>query len=287
MAEQPRLEPRAQVDPAPFATLSPDRVLDVVENQGFRCDGRLLALNSYENRVYRVGIEDLPAVIAKFYRPDRWSDAAIIEEHAYAVELAAAEIPVIAPLGDAAHRTLRVDRDCRFALYPNRPGRAPELEDSEVLRWLGRFIGRIHAVGATSTFRARPALTIERFGIDSREFVLASPYLPPELCAAYATVSEELVRQVQAVFDAIGRVRAIRLHGDCHPGNILWSADGPHFVDLDDCLMGPAIQDLWMLISGDRDEMSAHLSAILAGYEDFFEFNLTELALIEALRTLR
>jgi len=282
----PEAPPVVTLDEAPFATLSPDRVLEVIERVGYRCDGRLLALNSYENRVYRVGIEDAPAVIAKFYRPGRWADAAIKEEHTFAASLADAEIPVIAPLSDD-DTTLHLDGDCRFALYPNRAGRAPELDDPEVLRWLGRFIGRIHGIGATARFRWRPGLTIERFGREPVEFILASDYLPAELNPAYRSVTDELLGQIQAVFDAVGPVRQLRLHGDCHPGNILWTPAGPHFVDLDDCMMGPAVQDLWMLIAGDREEMSLQLGYLIEGYEDFCRFDPSELMLIEALRSLR
>ncbi len=277
----------APPDATPFATLSPDRVLDVIERVGYRTDGRLLALNSYENRVYRVGIDDAPALIAKFYRAGRWSDAAILEEHGFAAELADAEIPVIAPLTISTHQTLHHDGDCRFALYPNRPGRAPELGDPDVLGWLGRFIGRIHALGGIGRFRARPALTVERFGREPSEFILASEYLPGELRAVYQGVVQELLSQVQAVFDSLGSFRQIRLHGDCHPGNILWAPAGPHFVDLDDCMTGPAVQDLWMLVAGSREEMSQQLGYLIDGYEDFCEFDTTELILIDALRTLR
>ncbi|MSR13322.1 MAG: serine/threonine protein kinase [Gammaproteobacteria bacterium] len=270
----------------PFATLSPDRVLEVIERLGYRTDGRLLALNSYENRVYRVGIEDEPAVIAKFYRAGRWSDPAIEEEHVFAAALSEAEIPVVAPLVNAGH-TLHHDDDCRFALYPNRPGRAPELDDPEVLRWLGRFIGRIHALGSTTRFCARPALTIDRFGRESSAFILASEYLPAELHPVYQSVVSELLDQVQSAFDQSGETHQLRLHGDCHPGNILWAPSGPHFVDLDDCMSGPAVQDLWMLVAGDREEMSQQFGYLIEGYEDFHEFDTVELNLIEALRTLR
>jgi Ser/Thr protein kinase RdoA (MazF antagonist) len=285
---EPPPTPTAAIPPefTPFSTLSPDRVLEVIEDLGFRTDGRLLALNSYENRVYRVGIEDEPAVIAKFYRAGRWSDAAILEEHAFATALSEAEIPVIPPLVVAGH-TLHHNGDCRFALSANRPGRAPELDDPDVLRWLGRFIARIHALGATERFRARPILTIERFGREPREFILASEYLPNELRPVYQSVIDELLEQVQAVFDNVGATRQLRLHGDCHPGNILWAPAGPHFVDLDDCMTGPAVQDLWMLVAGNREEMSRQFGYLIEGYEDFFEFDTVEMLLIEALRTLR
>lgn len=274
-------------DPAtPFATLTPDRILDCVEALGLACSGRLLALNSYENRVYRVGLEDGSSVIAKFYRAGRWSDAAILEEHAFARELADAEIPVVPPL-DAGGRTLHHDGEMRFALFPNRPGRSPELDRDDTLRWVGRFLGRIHACGAAARFRHRQVLSVAHFGRASVDFLLAGGFIPAELRPAYAAVAEAAVAQAGAVFEAVGPVRQIRLHGDCHVGNILWTEAGPHFVDLDDCMTGPAVQDLWMLLSGERDEQSHQLGVVLEGYEDFREFDRSELALIEALRTLR
>jgi Ser/Thr protein kinase RdoA (MazF antagonist) len=275
------------VDPAaPFATLTPDRVLDCVEALGLRGNGRLLALNSYENRVYRVGLEDGGAVIAKFYRAGRWSDAAVLEEHAFAQELADAEIPVVPPLA-CAGRTLHVDADCRFALFPNRPGRTPELDRDDTLRWVGRFLGRIHARGATARFRHRQSLSIAHFGRASVDFLLGTDFIPGDLRPAYAAAAEAAVAQVAAIFDMVGPVRQIRLHGDCHVGNILWTEAGPHFVDLDDCMMGPAVQDLWMLLAGDADERAHQLGVVLDGYEDFCDFDRGQIALIEALRTLR
>jgi Ser/Thr protein kinase RdoA (MazF antagonist) len=282
-----RLPPQAMLDPIPFATLTPDRVLHAVEAAGYHCDGRLLALNSYENRVYRVGIEDAPALVVKFYRTGRWSDAAILEEHAFAEELAADEIPVVPPLADSQGRSLHHDSELRFALYPNRAGRAPELDDPEVLRWIGRFLGRLHVRGAARRFHARPLLTVERLGHEPAAFLEQSTFVPQELRASYASVVRAALTQVEAIFAALGEVRRIRLHGDCHPGNILWTDRGPHFVDLDDCQTGPAIQDLWMLLSGTPHEMTAQLAHVLEGYEAFRDFDPVELGLIEALRTLR
>lgn len=249
------------------------------------CDGRLLGLNSYENRVYQIGIEDGEPLIAKFYRPQRWSDAAILEEHAFSLELAEREIPVVAPV-TIGELTLHRFEGFRFALYPRRPGRAPELDDVEVLEWLGRFLGRIHAVGATAEFAHRPTLDIESFGDDSLAYLLAHDFIPLDLLPAYRSTVEDMLRRVRQIYAEAGSLAAIRLHGDCHPGNILWR-DGPYFVDFDDCRMGPALQDIWMLLSGDRVAMTHQLDHILDGYRDFCDFNAAELRLLEALRSLR
>ncbi|HEX4986403.1 MAG TPA: serine/threonine protein kinase [Burkholderiales bacterium] len=271
---------------APYAGLTPDLILNALDSAGLRTDGRLLALNSYENRVYQAGVEDGPPVVAKFYRPGRWSDAQILEEHAFTVELAQREIPVVAPLVFGA-RTLHRFADFRFAVYPRRGGRAPELDDPDTLEWLGRFIGRIHAVGATRPFEHRPRLDIATFGEAPRDLLLANDWVPGDLREAYASITAQALDGVRGCFERTGGPRGIRLHGDCHPGNVLWTGDGPHFVDFDDARTGPAAQDLWMLLSGDRGAMTRQLSDVLAGYEDFADFDRRETALIEALRTLR
>lgn len=270
----------------PYANLTPDLILQAVESTNFHCDGRLLALNSYENRVYQIGIEDRQPLIAKFYRPARWSDAAILEEHAFSHELAEREIPVVAPLANTDGSTLHCFSGFRFALYPRRAGRAPELDDVEVLEWLGRFLGRIHAVGATRAFEHRPTLDVRSFGDEALEFLLQSNFIPADLLPAYRSTAEDLLSRVRQIFIDAGAVRSIRLHGDCHPGNVLWR-DGPHFVDFDDCRMGPALQDIWMLLSGDRTAMTRQLGYILDGYQDFCQFDSAELRLLEALRSLR
>ena len=274
----------------PYAGLTPDTVLDALASAGFAGDGRLLALNSYENRVYQAWLEDAgsgpTSVVAKFYRPGRWSDAQILEEHAFACELAEREIPVVAPLADAG-ATLREFRGFRFAVYPRRGGRTPELEDPETLEWMGRFIGRIHALGAARSFAERPALDIESFGREPRDWLLASGFVPADLLEAWKSAMSLALEGVARCYERAGEVRTLRLHGDCHSGNVLWTDDGPHFVDFDDCRSGPAIQDLWMLLSGDRDSMTKQLSDVLAGYEDFREFDPRELHLLEGLRTLR
>jgi Ser/Thr protein kinase RdoA (MazF antagonist) len=269
------------VDTHPYSRLTPDLVLDGVAAAGLRPDGRLLSLNSYENRVYQVGLEDGSFIVAKFYRPGRWSDAQIDEEHAFAHELAGREIPVVAPTHSLHFAEFRI------AIYPRRGGRTPELGDQKALEWIGRFIGRIHAVGAIKKFRTREALTPKTFGHEPRAFLLASHFIPADLLDAWKAVTEQALAGIDRSFKAAGAVRAIRLHGDCHAGNILWTDDGPHFVDLDDARMGPCVQDLWMLLSGDRAAMSRQFRAVLAGYEEFADFDRRELLLLEALRTLR
>jgi Ser/Thr protein kinase RdoA (MazF antagonist) len=273
-------------DPHPYSGLTPDVVLDAIESAGFRCDGRQLALNSYENRVYQVGLEEGAPVVAKFYRPGRWSDAQILEEHAFVHELAGREMPVVEPLARGA-RTLLEFGGYRFAVYPRRGGRAPELEDRSTLEWIGRFIGRIHAVGALRPFAARPALDIGSYGVEPRDWLLAHDFVPPDLCEAWASVAALALEGVRRCYERAGGVATLRLHGDCHAGNMLWTDDGPHFVDFDDSRSGPAVQDLWMLLPGERAAMAASLADVLAGYEDFREFDRRELHLIEALRTLR
>lgn len=271
---------------APFGNLGPDQVLDAVEAVGFRCDGRFLALNSYENRVYQVGLEDSTPVVVKFYRPGRWSDEAILEEHAFSQQLADAEIPVVAPLAIEG-RTLLHGGGFRFAVFPRRGGRWPELGDPDTREWLGRFLGRIHAVAATRRFQHRPALDRTTYGVEPSRYLQEAGLIPAHLAEAYRTLIDDLLARIEACYARAGAVAQIRLHGDCHPGNILWSDAGPHFVDLDDCRTGPAVQDLWMLLSGDRQEQSLQLSDIVAGYEEFHDFDRRELHLIEALRTLR
>lgn len=273
-------------NPTPYADLGPDLVLDAIESLGLATDGRLLALNSYENRVYQIGIEDAAPIIAKFYRPERWSDAAILEEHAFTLTLAEHEIPVVPPL-IIDGRTLHHHGGYRFSVTPRRGGRTPELDDPKVLEWIGRMLGRIHAIGALEPFAHRPRLDIQSFGEEPRDYLLAHDWIPSDLLAAYTSVVEHALDAVRDCFARAGASAAIRLHGDCHRGNLLWTDAGPHFVDFDDARMGPAIQDLWMLLSGDRAEMRRQLDLVLRGYEDFADFDDRERHLIEALRTLR
>jgi Ser/Thr protein kinase RdoA (MazF antagonist) len=270
----------------PYERLTPETILDAVETLGARCDGRLLALNSFENRVYQVGMDEGPPVVAKFYRPARWSTEQILEEHAFAWELAEREIPVVAPVRDAAGRTLHEHAGFRFAVYPKQRGRAPELETQDTLAWMGRFLARIHAVGALKPFAHRRALDVAAFGEEPSRFLLDRRFLPPELEEAYRTLVAQVLAQVRRAFDQTGETTRLRLHGDCHPGNVLWD-EGPHFVDLDDSCTGPAVQDLWMLLSGERDERERQLRWVLDGYREFHDFDPRELRLIEPLRTLR
>ncbi len=269
----------------PYAGLDPDTILAAVESLDLVPDRRLLALNSFENRVWQIGLEGGEPLVAKFYRPGRWSDAAIIEEHDFALELEAAGLPVVAPLAFNG-ATLHHYGAYRFALFPRRGGHAPELSDPETLRHLGRVLGRWHAIGATRRFQHRPRLTIAAFGREARSELQHCPFLPPHLTALFVELSARLLADVEAAWQRAEPVAEIRLHGDCHPGNILWR-DGAHFVDLDDTMSGPAIQDLWMLLAGERDEMTAQLTALLEGYTTFFTFDPRQLHLIEALRSLR
>jgi len=273
------------VNSKPYEGLTPDAVLDALESIGLRGDGRLLALNSYENRVYQVSLEDNAYRVVKFYRPNRWSEAQILEEHAFGAELAEREIPVVAAL-EIGGKTLHAFKVFLFAVYPRRGGRPPELEDPKVLEWIGRFLGRIHAVGATRPFKARPPLDVDTFGNDPRDWLLDSGLLPEDLKETWVSTADLALDGVDACFERTEH-RMIRLHGDCHAGNILWTHEGPHFVDLDDARMGPAVQDLWMLLAGDRLTATKQLKALLDGYEQFHAFRREELALIEPLRTLR
>jgi Ser/Thr protein kinase RdoA (MazF antagonist) len=271
---------------APYSELSPETVLDAIEAVGYRCDGRVLALNSYENRVYQIGIEDGDPVVAKFYRPARWSDAAIREEHGFAQELAAQEIPVVAPLRRDGV-SLHVHHGFRYAVFPRRGGRWPELGTTDEREWVGRFLGRIHAVGRAARFQDRGRLSLDELGRKSRDVVLDGEWMPDYLAIKYEAVTDDLLYEIEARAEGWGGAVLGRILGDCHRGNILWTEQGPHFVDLDDCLTGPAIQDLWMLLAGGQQEMRTGLHDLLAGYEQFLPFDRGEIALIEPLRALR
>jgi Ser/Thr protein kinase RdoA (MazF antagonist) len=280
------MDTRTMTDAVPYDGLGPATVLEAVESTGLLCDGRLLALNSYENRVYQVGIEDGQPLVVKFYRPGRWEDEAILEEHGFAHELLDHDIPVVAPLAMAG-RTLHSHGGFRFALYPRRGGRLPDLDMPDHRLWMGRFLGRMHAVGEVRGFEHRPELSIRRFGREPLEEILRRKLVPGYMLEAYVSVAEDVLTRIQACWDRAGAVPMIRLHGDCHAGNVLWTDTGPHFVDLDDAVTGPPLQDLWMLLAGDRREMTEQLSEVLEGYEDFQEFDRRQLHLLEALRSLR
>lgn len=288
----------------PYADLTPDAVLDALDAVGLRGDGRLLQLNSYENRVFQVHLEDGEVVVAKFYRASRWTDESILEEHQFALQLAEAEVPVVAPL------TLHVDPadsrpgallptllgepptlarlgTLRFAAAPRRGGRAPNLEDPEVLTWLGRLLGRLHSVGATQPFRHRLKLDVATMGFGARDWLTLHEVIPPDQTALWRAVADQALDMAQAAFDRIPDLRWLRVHGDCHVGNLLWTPEGPHFVDLDDACTAPAVQDLWMVLGADPIERRRQINALLDGYEAFAEFDDRELQLIEPLRTLR
>ena len=289
----------------PFETLTPDAVINALEATGLQLDGRLMTLSSYENRVYLAHTESgdgTEAVVAKFYRPQRWSDAQIQEEHDFAKALLKAEIPLAAPLA-LNGQTLHHASGFAYSISPRKGGRRPELDDLDTLEWIGRFLARIHTVGAAQPFAVRPALNVQAFGTEPYEWLLAHQMVAPEVSAAWREAYLEAIELVAASCGGAllgtpalqpGGITHIRLHGDCHPGNILWTpegsttqAAGPHFVDLDDARMGPAVQDLWMLLSGDRRQRTQQLSALLDGYAQFRSFDRRELALIEPLRTLR
>lgn len=277
----------------PYETLTPDAVLDALASVGLYGDGRLLALSSYENRVYQVHLEDpfegASIVVAKFYRPGRWTEAQILEEHAFSAELTQAEVPAVAPLAPQGS-TLHYHAGFPFSVSPRRGGRAPELDDGEVLEWIGRYLARLHTVGAKRPFEVRPALDLSTFGEEPRDWLLAHDAIPLDVQGDWERACAKAFAQIAtALAQAQDQgVRTLRLHGDCHPGNILWTPDaGPHFVDLDDARMGPAVQDLWMLLSGDRSQRQRQLGGLLDGYEQLRDFDRNELALIEPLRTLR
>ena len=270
----------------PYDRLTPDVMLDAVESLGLVTDGRFIALNSYENRVYQIGIEESVPIIAKFYRPNRWTDEQIHEEHAFSQELHDAEIPVVPPQHFHG-KMLHEYEGFRFSLFKRHGGRGPELDIQENRQWLGRYLGRIHQTGSQTAFKHRPTLSIENFFEKPSRYLLEQQWIPFHLETAYSTLISDLSIELKAAYERAGTINTIRLHGDCHPGNILWTQDGPHFVDLDDCRSGPAIQDLWMLLSGDREEKTQQLADIIDAYELFRPFDYAELNLVEALRTLR
>lgn len=270
----------------PFSRLTPDFIMDAIESVGYHCDARILELNSYENRVYQVGIEDKEPLIAKFYRPDRWSFEQINEEHTFTAELADHGLSVVAPLLQPSGLGSYTYEGFHIALFPRRGGRAPAVDDLNCLEILGRFIARLHNVGGAGTFRHRPEISLEDYGTASRQWLLENDFLPAELRESYESVSANLLSMIESRFREVSYQR-IRLHADCHMGNVLWRDDAPHFVDFDDARSGAAVQDLWMLLSGDEETRAIQMQKILLGYRDFRDFDPAELLLIEPLRTLR
>ncbi len=272
-----------------YQDLHPDDIINAVESAGFSCDGRMLALNSYENRVYQLGSDDgdnSDYLVVKFYRPGRWSDDAILEEHEFGIELATAEIPLLAPIKKNGQTLHHVD-DFRFAVFPCRGGRPPELDDLDLLEQIGRLIARIHLRGEITDFKHRPDLDVQSFGIDSRAYLLDNGFIPTDLEPAYISICDDLLVNIEACYARAGKAQELRLHGDFHPGNVLIDYDQIHIVDLDDARMGPAVQDLWMYLSGERHEQTPQLNELLKGYTQFRNFDARELNLIEPLRSLR
>ncbi len=268
-----------------FAVLTPDFVMDAVESLGFLCDARVLTLNSYENRVFQIGIEDSEPVIGKFYRPQRWTAEQILEEHQLTEQLAADEISVIPPLR-VKDSTLFQHQNFLFSLYPRKGGRSPDLESEESLTIIGRAIGRMHSVAAQDQFRYRPQIGLQEYGYDAVEVLLAGGFVPADLIPSWQSTVELLLARVETIWSGVNW-RPLRLHGDCHMGNVIWRDDEAYFVDFDDARTGPAVQDLWMMLSGDEQDRSRQMQAILEGYRDFHDFDLAELNLVEALRSLR
>lgn len=276
----------------PFATLTPGFIAYAVEAQSdanghYWTDGRTFPLNSYENRVYQVGIEDGQPIIAKFYRPQRWSDEQIQEEHDFCFELAEQELPVVAPLKNGDGESLLRYGDFRFALYTRKGGHAPELDNMDNLFTLGRLLGRIHLVGASKPFKYRPDINMHSYGYDSIQLI-GEQFMPSGLDLAYSSLTDDIMRIISQKMQDAAAFKRIRTHGDCHIGNMLWRDDNAHFVDFDDARTAPAIQDIFMLLTGgDRIEQVAQLSEILEGYNEFYDFDVREIQLIETLRTLR
>lgn len=275
------------IDVTPYSRLDPNLILSAIESAGYVCSGSLTALNSYKNRVYQVGLEnEAVPIIVKFYRPARWSFDAIREEHQFSLELLDLEIPVVAPLIATNGETLHEYEGYLFAAFPRKGGHALELDNMEQLEWMGRIIGRMHAVGECKDFTYRATLDVASAEVAFR-YLIEHDFVTPQYKDKYKEVVTQLLEKIQQRFSDVGKVKKIRLHGDCHAGNILWNVNGPQIVDLDDCMMGPAMQDLWMMLSGNREQTEIQLNTILDGYCEFYDYNPREIHLIEALRSLR
>ncbi len=271
-----------------YSKLTPDTLLDCLETLGWQCDGRLLALNSYENRVYQVGIEDQDPVIAKFYRPSRWSNSQLAEEQQFVLELENAEIPVIAPiLAPATGLALNQTHGFNITVYPRRGGYPLEIDQPDQLFRVGQILAQLHNVGAKQPFLSRPQLSVDEFGHQAVKIVLDSGIVPKELQHNYQSLTAQLLGLISHQIEQHNEVQSLRLHGDCHVSNILMREDRLLLVDFDDARSGPAIQDLWMFLAGDDNAKRAALSELLEGYEEFRPFNQRELNLIEPLRSLR
>ncbi len=266
-----------------FQTLHPDTIMDALFEQGIRVDSGLTPLNSYENRVYQFQDEDRRRFVVKFYRPQRWSAEQIQEEHQFALDLVADDIPVAAPL-KFNNQTLLTHQGFYFAVFPSLGGRQFEADNIDQMEWVARYLGRIHQTGQKSAFTARPGIGIQEYLREPRQVFETSTLIPSGLKAQFLAATDGLINAVIPRWD--NNVQTLRLHGDCHAGNILWR-DGPLFVDLDDARMGPAIQDLWMLLNGDKAEQRMQLETIIEAYEEFSSFDSDEIALIEPLRAMR
>lgn len=265
-----------------FANLTPDLILDAIETTSIQVASGLLPLNSYENRVYQFVAEDSKRYVVKFYRPNRWSQAQLQEEHDFAFELQQHEIPLAAPLKFDGESVLQY-QGYYFALFPSVGGRQFEVDNLDQLEWMGRFIGRIHQVAKGRSFAHRPSFTLESHLHLPRQQLQNSELVPSSLAESFYTILEQVCASAGKAYNSS---ETLRLHGDCHPGNILWR-DGPTFVDLDDCRSGPAIQDLWMMLSGDRHNQMLQLDTLVEAYEEFASFDSSQLALIEPLRAMR
>lgn len=266
-----------------FQTLHPDTIMDALFEQGIRVDSGLTPLNSYENRVYQFQDEDRRRYVVKFYRPQRWSAEQISEEHQFAHELMNDEVPVAAPL-EFNGQTLLTHQGYYYAVFPSLGGRQFEADNLDQMEWVARYLGRLHQTGRKKTFISRPAIDVNEYLIEPRHVFEHSTLIPAGLKAAFLNATDSLIEAVMAQWHT--RFDLLRLHGDCHAGNILWR-DGPLFVDLDDARNGPAVQDLWMLLNGDKAERRMQLETIIEAYEEFSEFKTDEIALIEPLRAMR